>query len=58
VVYVDHLAADPFSALPTATETTSTGPVTVSEGGFLQTLGYQVQTTWQENGITVDLLTV
>jgi hypothetical protein len=30
----------------------------VSEGGYLQTLGYQVQTTWQENGITVALLTV
>jgi mannosyltransferase len=58
VVYVDHLATDPFSALPTATETTATGQVSVSEGGFLQTLGYQVQTTWQENGITVDLLTV
>jgi len=56
VVYVDHLAADPFSALPTATETA--GPVTVSEGDLLQTLGYQVQKTWQENGITVDLLTV
>jgi mannosyltransferase len=58
VVYVDHLAADPFSALPTATETTAAGQVTNSEGAFLQTLGYQVQTTWQENGITVDLLTV
>jgi mannosyltransferase len=52
VVYVDHLAPDPFSALPT------TGPYNVSEGGYLQTLGYQVQTTWQENGITVALLTV
>ena len=58
VVYVDHLAADPFSALPTATETTAAGQVSVSEGGYLQTLGYQVQTTWQENGITVALLTV
>ncbi|MGH3299321.1 MAG: glycosyltransferase family 39 protein [Trebonia sp.] len=52
VVYVDHLAPDPFTALPT------TGPYNVSEGGYLQTLGYQVQTTWQENGITVALLTV
>ena len=52
VVYVDHLAPDPFSALPT------TGPYNVSEGGYLETLGYQVQTTWQENGITVALLTV
>jgi mannosyltransferase len=52
VVYVNHLAPDPFSALPT------TGPYNVSEGGYLQTLGYQVQTTWQENGITVALLTV
>jgi mannosyltransferase len=46
VVFVDHLAPDPFSALPTPA------------GDFLQTLGYQVQTTWQVNGITVDLLTV
>ncbi|HEX3513366.1 MAG TPA: glycosyltransferase family 39 protein [Trebonia sp.] len=46
VVFVDHLAPDPFSALPT------------TAGDFLQTLGYQVQTTWQVNGITVDLLTV
>jgi mannosyltransferase len=52
VVYVDHLAPDPFTALPT------TGPYNVSEGGYLQTLGYQVQTTWQQNGITVALLTV
>ena len=52
VVYVDHLAPDPFTALP------STGPYSVSEGGYLQTLGYQVKTTWQENGITVALLTV
>jgi hypothetical protein len=52
VVYVNHLAPDPFSALPT------TGPYNVSEGGYLQTLGYQVHTTWQENGITVALLTV
>ena len=52
VVYVDHLAPDPFSALPT------TGPYNVSEGGYLETLGYQVQTTWQENGIRVALLTV
>jgi mannosyltransferase len=46
VVFVDHLAPDPFSALPT------------NEAGLLTTLGYQVQTTWQENGITVALLTV
>ena len=50
VVFVDHLAPDPFSALP------STGP-TVSRA-YLQILGYQTQQTWQENGITVALLTV
>jgi mannosyltransferase len=52
VVFVDHLASDPFSALP------STGPYNVSEGDYLATLGYQAQSTWQENGITVALLTV
>ena len=46
VVYVNHLAPDPFSALP------------YPEEAFLQTLGYLAQTTWQENGITVALLTV
>jgi mannosyltransferase len=46
VVFVDHLAPDPFSALP------------LNDEYFLQTLGYQTQTTWQENGITVALLTV
>ena len=46
VVYVNHLAPDPFSALP------------YPEEAFLQTLGYQAQTTWSENGITVALLTV
>jgi mannosyltransferase len=52
VVYVDHLAPDPFSALP------STGPYNVSEGDYLAVLGYQTKSTWQENGITVALLTV
>ena len=46
VVYVDHLATDPFSALDW------------SVGSYLEILGYQTQTTWQENGITVALLTV
>jgi mannosyltransferase len=46
VVYVDHLASDPFSALPT------------DEADFLQTLGYQTQTQYDENGMTVALLTV
>jgi mannosyltransferase len=46
VVFVDHLAPDPLSALPWAQDT------------FLQTLGYQTQQMWQENGITVALLTV
>ena len=46
VVYVDHLAPDPFSALTWPEET------------YLQILGYQTQTQWQENGITVALLTV
>ena len=45
MVYVDHLASDPFSALP-------------YEAGFLETLGYQTQTLYQENGMTVALLTV
>ncbi len=46
VVFVNHLAPDPFSA------------VTSSESALLQTLGYQVQTLYQENGATVALLTV
>lgn len=46
VVFVDHLAPDPFSALPW------------SEEAYLQVLGYQTQEMWQENGITVALLTV
>ncbi|MCW2897108.1 MAG: hypothetical protein JWO75_6597 [Actinomycetia bacterium] len=46
VVFVDHLAPDPFSALP------------LNEEYLLQTMGYQTQTMWQENGITVALLTV
>jgi mannosyltransferase len=46
VIYVNHLAPDPISALPGA------------EGSFLVTLGYQVQTQYQENGITVALLSV
>ncbi|HEY6495565.1 MAG TPA: glycosyltransferase family 39 protein [Trebonia sp.] len=52
VVYVDHLAADPFSALPSSPTTGA------SDGGYLQIRGYQAKTTWQENGITVALLTV
>ena len=52
VVFVDHLAPDPFSALPTV------GPDNVSAGGYLTILGYQVQSMWQENGITIALLTV
>jgi mannosyltransferase len=46
VVFVDHLATDPFSAL------------TYPQESFLQVLGYQTQKTWQENGITVALLSV
>ena len=46
VVYVDHLASDPFSALQ---------PL---ESSYLETLGYQTQTQYQENGITVALLSV
>jgi mannosyltransferase len=46
VVFVDHLASDPFSALPWPEES------------FLQILGYQTQTMWQENGVTVALLAV
>ena len=44
VAYVDHLAADPFSAL--------------NEGWYLKVLGYQAHQTWQVNGMTVALLTV
>lgn len=46
VVFVTHLAPDPFSALEP------------SQAALLQTLGYQVQTLYQENGISVALLTV
>jgi mannosyltransferase len=46
VVFVDHLAPDPFSALSWNGE------------ALLQMLGYQTQQMWQENGITVALLTV
>lgn len=52
VVYVNHLAPDPFTALPTV------GPYNVPEGGYLETIGYQIQRTWQENGIAVALLTL
>jgi mannosyltransferase len=52
VVFVDHLAPDPFSAMPTV------GPDNVSVGNYAQILGYQVKSTWQENGATVALLTV
>jgi mannosyltransferase len=46
VVYVNHLAPDPFSALAFPQES------------FLQTLGYLTQRSWQENGIAVALLTI
>jgi mannosyltransferase len=46
VVYVPHLDPDPFSALPGA------------EGGLVETLGYQIVTQYQLNGITVALLSV
>jgi mannosyltransferase len=46
VVFVDHLASDPFSAL------------TYSQSALLETLGYQTQALYQENGMTVALLTV
>jgi mannosyltransferase len=46
VIYVDHLDPDPFSALP------------APEEGLVQTLGYQIVTQYQENGITVALLSV
>ena len=45
MVYVDHLASDPFSALPG------------NEAALLQVLGYYQATQWQENGISVALLT-
>lgn len=46
VAYVDQLARDPFSAMD------------LQEASYLEILGYQTQQTWQENGITVALLTV
>jgi len=46
VVFVDHLAPDPFSALEWPQE------------AYLETLGYQTQQMWQENGITVALLAI
>jgi mannosyltransferase len=46
VAYVDQLASDPFSAMD------------LQDASYLEILGYQTQRTWQENGITVALLTV
>jgi mannosyltransferase len=46
VIYVDHLAPDPFSALYSG------------QSSLLYTLGYQVQAQYQENGISVALLSV
>jgi mannosyltransferase len=46
VVYVDHLAPDPFTAL------------NFGQSALLYTLGYQVQAQYQENGISVALLSV
>ena len=46
VIYVNHLATDPFSALPWPEE------------ALVETLGYQVVTQYYENGITVALLSV
>jgi len=46
VVYVPHLDPDPFSALPGAEE------------GIVETLGYQIVTQYQLNGITVALLSI
>lgn len=46
VIYVPHLDPDPITALPGA------------EGGLVETLGYQVVTQYQLNGITVALLSI
>ncbi len=46
VVYVDHLDSNPYSAIPW------------NEAALLGILGYQTQVQYQENGITVALLTV
>jgi len=46
VVFVDHLADSWFTALP------------YSEAAYLQILGYQPQALYQENGMTVELLSV
>jgi mannosyltransferase len=46
VIYVPHLQPDPYSALQGAEE------------GLVQTLGYQIVTQYQLNGITVALLSI
>jgi hypothetical protein len=46
VVYIDHLDSNPYSAIPW------------NEAALLGILGYQTQVQYQENGITVALLTV
>jgi mannosyltransferase len=46
VIYVPHLDPDPITALPAA------------EGGLVETLGYQIVTQYQLNGITVALLSI
>ena len=46
MIYVPHLQPDPYSALQGAEE------------GLVQTLGYQVVTQYQLNGITVALLSI
>jgi mannosyltransferase len=59
VVYVTHLAPDPFSALadPSVSYLPPNQPLS-AQATYLQHLGYHVARTWQENGISVALLTV
>jgi mannosyltransferase len=59
MVYVDHLTPDPFSSTAQFWNSDQFWytAVTFAEGQYLQVRGYQVQQSWEENGITVALLT-
>jgi mannosyltransferase len=60
VVYVDHLTPDPFSSPAQFWNSDQFwySALTYAEGQYLQVQGYQVQQSWNEDGITVALLTV
>jgi mannosyltransferase len=60
MVYVDHLTPDPFSS-PAQFWNSSQfwySALTYAEGAYLQVSGYQVHQSWEENGISVALLTL